>query len=279
MTMIAVADFLSRVEEIAAEEPSYRHGGYGQDGTCDCIGIIIGAIRRCGGEWRGLHGSNYAARREIIGKLEPIRGSSDLSVGDVVFKARAPGVGGYKLPDRYERGGEYYNGDLLDYFHVGVVVSVYPVRIRHMTTPRPKMDTSIGKWGWHGRLKKIEYGSGSGSESGSGSGSGGGPDDHAGEGGQKLEKVSIGGGNMSRPINMRAAASSAAPIIAEIPQGSVAEIFEGGGMWARVLWDGKTGYVKTEFVSRGDAGELVTVSKAELEKIYDMVGNMLGLRG
>ncbi|MBQ9632239.1 MAG: hypothetical protein IJV04_04895, partial [Lachnospiraceae bacterium] len=63
--MISVTDFLARVEQIAAEEPGYQLGHSGDDNQCDCIGLIIGAIRRAGGQWRGIHGSNYAARNEL----------------------------------------------------------------------------------------------------------------------------------------------------------------------------------------------------------------------
>ena len=44
---------MGKVEEIADSKPSYKLGHDGSDGTCDCIGLIIGAIRRAGGRWPG----------------------------------------------------------------------------------------------------------------------------------------------------------------------------------------------------------------------------------
>lgn len=256
---IHVREFLAKAEEIAAEEPVYQSGHDGHDGFCDCIGLIIGAIRRAGGQWRGLHGSNYAARTELREKIQPIAGTGELLPGDVVFKAYEPGQGGYNLPKRYEPGGESYNGDLRDYYHIGIVESVYPLRIRHMTTPKAKMDTSIGKWGWHGQLKKISY---SGGE-------------------KKMEKVIISGGNPNEQIRLRKAASTGSAILAEMPQGSEAELIEGGGAWNQIVYSGITGYVMSVFVHRKEdhAGETITVSKVELEKIYNMIGDMLGMRG
>ena len=64
---ITLSSFLEKIREIASENPKYRSGGSGKDGTCDCIGLIIGAIRRAGGSWPGTHGSNYAARYETGG--------------------------------------------------------------------------------------------------------------------------------------------------------------------------------------------------------------------
>ena len=60
--MVTRKAFLRGVSAIQAEGPTYHAGGDGSDGTCDCIGLIIGAIRRAGGRWTGTHGSNYAAR-------------------------------------------------------------------------------------------------------------------------------------------------------------------------------------------------------------------------
>ena len=248
--------FLARVEEIAAEEPRYEKGHDGSDALCDCIGLIIGAIRRAGGQWRGLHGSNYAARRELTGKPQKIVSNSDLQTGDLVFKAYEPGQGGYNLPARYEPGGEYYNGDLLDYYHVGVVISVYPLKIRHMTSPKPRIDNSIGKWAWRGWCKKITKEA------------------------EPMEKKIVSGGNPDAPINMREAGSTSSALVAQIPQGSEVDLLEGGGVWNRISWKGHTGYVKSEFLhDPEESGEKISVPKAELEKIYDQIGDWLGLRG
>lgn len=54
--MISKDKFLEKVQEITASKPTYKLGHDGSDGTCDCIGLIIGAIRRAGGSWTGTHG-------------------------------------------------------------------------------------------------------------------------------------------------------------------------------------------------------------------------------
>ena len=84
--MVAVDDFLRGVQEIKSEAPTYREGGDGSDGTCDCIGLIIGAIRRAGGRWTGTHGSNYAARFAVDGLFRQVD-AADLEPGWLVFKA------------------------------------------------------------------------------------------------------------------------------------------------------------------------------------------------
>ena len=42
--MIPLTRFLQGIQSIRAAQPTYRLGGSGVDGTCDCIGLIIGAI-------------------------------------------------------------------------------------------------------------------------------------------------------------------------------------------------------------------------------------------
>ena len=249
--------FLTRVEEIAAEGPGYEHGHDGSDHLCDCIGLIIGAIRRAGGQWRGVHGTNYTARKEVQ-RIEEIHNSGSLRIGEVVFKSYDPGQGGYKLPARYEPGGEFYNGDLRDYYHIGVVISTAPLRIRYMTTPRPKMDTSLGKWRWHGWLKKIS------------------------SGGEKPMKVSykakvIGGG-----LNLREQMSTSSTRITQIPDGATVQVLEELPEWCLVEYEGQTGYVLAKFlaeIQKEPDGEKISVDRAQLEKIYDTLGDWLGLRG
>lgn len=249
--------FLIQVEEIAAEGPGYEHGHDGSDHMCDCIGLIIGAIRRAGGQWRGVHGTNYTARREVQ-KIEEIINSGSLKPGEVVFKSYDPGQGGYKLPARYEPGGEYYNGDLRDYYHVGVVISTAPLRIRHMTTPCPKMDTSIGKWKWHGWLKKIS------------------------SGGEEKMKVSYRARVIGGALNLRKQMDTRSERITQIPDGATVQVMEEQPEWCLVEYEGQTGYVLAKFLAeiRKEAdGETVTVDKKQLEAIYDQIGDWLGLRG
>lgn len=262
--MIEAEKFIAAAEEIAAEEPAYKQGHSGNDGYCDCIGLIIGAIERCGEKWDGIHGSNWAARNATE-SLSRITGTGDLQPGEAVYKAYEPTDPKWNLPERYRE-----SRDQRDYYHVGIVVSVYPLRIRHMTTPSPKMDTSIGKWGWHGKLKKIKAAGSAGTGSAEKEETG-------------METVIIAGGDISKPIHMRKAASTGSAIVADIPQGTTVEIIEGGGMWNCVKFGNLTGYVMAKFVQHGNGGigteEMITVCRADLEKAYDIIGDLLGLRG
>lgn len=158
MTSI-MQQFIDKVFVIKKSNPEYRQPGDGSDGTCDCIGLIIGALRRIGINWSSvpgsIHGTNYAARKAVTG-FSKINSASDLEVGEAVFKVYEKGQKGWTLDKypRYLKGGKYYNGDLNDYYHVGVVTSVSPLGITHMSSTC-KTDTSLGKWEYHGKLNLL----------------------------------------------------------------------------------------------------------------------------
>ena len=247
--MVGVREFLARVVEICSEGPGYAKGHSGSDGLCDCIGLIIGAIRRAGGQWHGTHGSNYAARNEVE-KLEKVGNSGTLIPGELVFKSLEPGEKGYDLPKKYTK-------DPRDYYHVGVVVSVSPLRIYHMTTPCPKIDTKIGKWAWHGWPVKIA---------------------REGEK-EKMEEVQYQAIVIRGALNMREKADRASGLIRQIPEGAMVDVYEEvkDGEWARAAYRGSRGYVMTEFLSR--EGKMIQVPEKKLEEIYDQLGDWLGRRG
>lgn len=137
------AKFVERCEDIVKAQPKYV---LGQSTTkeCDCIGMVKYGLRK-NGVTLTTTGTNWTIRNQV-NNIRKITSVSVLRVGDVVFKARNPGDSGYNLPAKYKKGNSAYNGDLTDYCHIGVVKSVKPLKIIHMTGPTAKTDTSIGKW-------------------------------------------------------------------------------------------------------------------------------------
>lgn len=152
--MTLLEKFLSKIQLIKGLQPKYVSGGSGTNGTCDCVGLIIGALRRAGIKYTGIHGSNWFARKELV-KLEKVEGVESLQVGMAVFQTYEPGQAGYALPGRYKKGGAYYNGDVRDYMHIGIVTSVNPLQITHMWRPSVKVDTSLQWWTYKGWIKKL----------------------------------------------------------------------------------------------------------------------------
>lgn len=145
-------DFLTAIRKNAARVTGYRLGRDGSDGWCDCIGLLIGALRLAGVKYTHTHGSNYFARNQTKG-LKQVSKAKDLDFGDVIYKAHLPGESGYDA-DTIRRS---YAGssDQRDYYHVGVVMSVSPLQIWHCSTGGMHYDTKMGRWGYAGKIAYI----------------------------------------------------------------------------------------------------------------------------
>lgn len=94
-----------------------------------------------------------------------------------------------------------------------------------------------------------------------------------------------------KPVNFRNKPSTSAALVDQIPVGEQVEVTEKGSEWCSCKWKGKAGYIMTQFLIFGEyvPGEdtdptptpegMVLVNRNELEKIYDTIGDWLGLRG
>ena len=256
--------FLAAVDAIQQETPTYRLGGKAEDGTCDCIGLIIGALNRCGVKWPGIHGSNWAARNAMAWLL-PVADAGDLSVGDIVYKAKRPGETGYALPDRYAK-----DPDRADYYHVGVVRSVSPLRIIHCTSPGGVItDTKLGKWAYRGGLSLIGEADDKGKE----------------VAGMETATVTAKSGST---VNLRKTPGGG--LVDRVPVGSVVQVvsYLPGAQWVQVAYSGKAGWMDVAFLrmdggtestdSADDDGEMVTlrVPRAAAEQLMDALSQTLG---
>ena len=228
----AVKNFLSKILVIYNSNPKRREPGDGSDGYCDCIGLIIGAIRRMGLKWTGIHGSNWAARKETV-DLKPIKSQSDLEVGDIVYKAVAQGHSNWALPSRYRKGGQYYNGDTNDYYHAGVVYSVNPFQIRHMSS-KMTTDTKVNTyypWNYYGKSRQIVEASVKPTPSPS-----------------KETVNAIVVAKSGKTVNLRRSPSKKAGIMIQVPLGKMVTITAPGDEWAAVTYDRFNGYMMAEFL-------------------------------
>lgn len=259
--MIPLSAFLAAIQQNAARITRYESGGDGSGGGCDCIGLIIGAVRLAGGTWPGTHGSNYAARH-VTDELHPVSSASGLMLGEIVYKARQPGQPGYDLPAAYDS-----SPDRLDYYHVGVVTSISPFIITHCTSIDGgiQRDTALGAWRYAGELSMVDYDGDQGEE---------------GEYPAALYAAQVFTPNNDFNVRLRANPSINARIIVEIPQGSIAEVLQEGAGWNKIRVNGHTGWMMARFLVRETAPEpapaFITVSRADLETAYTIIGNLLG---
>ena len=258
MNKTPLNDFLINVDAIAGEKPPYQLGHDGSDGKCDCIGLIIGAIRRSGGSWDGIHGSNYAARNEMD-YLLPVTDADDLNVGEVVYKASMPGQTNYNLPSRYAG-----DPDKRDYYHVGVVRSVDPLRIVHCTGPGIVTDTKPGKWTHRGWLARVSPNKGE-------------------ETPMSEIKTAVITADSGSTVNLRSKPDG--NLVDRIPVGAAVSVVAQQNGWVRIAYAGKSGWMMEKFVQA--AGEAVTPAPSEdqvsitlprsmAEQLRHALGSVLG---
>lgn len=244
-----IQKFLEMVQKIRALNPSYKQPGDGSNGVCDCIGLIIGAIRRMGLKWTGIHGSNYAARYQIVG-LRKITALKEIELGDVMLKAYEKGHAKWKLPDRYWQGHQYYTGDLKDYYHAGVITSLEPITISpivltHMTSPKMKTltvrsmnDLANSNWLYHGKAKPIVNAANDKASV---------PVDtpvNTPSTGSRAVVVAESGGT----VNLREGAAMNRKILMRVPLGETVDIITPGEKWTEVKFGGRHGYMMAQYL-------------------------------
>lgn len=246
--MIGVSEFVDRVETIAERRLTYRIGGVGKDGTCDCIGLIMGAMIELGHAKYDLHSTNYFARFQT---MELKRASErELFIGQILYRARESIQA---LNERYKSGGRYYTGDMLDYYHVGVVTGIKPLRIIECTqydgVNGIRVSTALRNWQYAGRLRGVSY------------------EKETAKGElQMLYRARV--ITQEDPLSLRDAPGGRKT--GELPKGSVVDVFA-EGEWMLVEYGGERGYASAKYLER-IAAEEGTVTVRTI--LTDEAGNM-----
>ena len=201
--------------------------GAAEEGCVDCSGAFVYAYRQFG--MKIAHGSNAIARKYIIGAMMPI---SMAQPGMAAFKIKSPGEAGYDLPVKYQEGKAEYNGDLNDYYHIGLVDE----DTRYVLNAKGEkygfclnLLTTKNGWDFVAWLKDVNY---DGKEEGTG----------------MIAKVVPTSTSKGNTVNMREKASTDSPIIVRVPFGSVVEVITDQGKWSHIEYDGKTGWMQSNYL-------------------------------
>lgn len=232
---LTVAFLIERFQEIIGW-PYESPGSDGENGI-DCSGAFVRAYKAAG--LSIYHGSNRIERVYCHDCFDPNGSPNKLKPGMAVFKYREPGDAYYALPSSYQPGGKHYDGDLRDYYHIGIVESVNPLKIIHATTPNAKRDTSLGKWRRAGYLDAVtDYGTPNNDT----------PSANEGGIGMALYDAKVIGEGW---LNLRSAPRKGGTDIGDIPSGSLVQVLEEtNAEWAKVFYDGQSGYVMRNYLIR-----------------------------
>lgn len=223
MAKIAVSDLLADFQRMRDEHWAYVAGA-SSEGKVDCSGAFVWAYRQHG--QKIYHGSNRIARMEVAGLL-PV---SQAQPGMAAFKLRAPGHSKYDLPSGYKPGGKYHNGDLNDYYHIGLVCENGKV-LNAQSTATGFVESPIKSWDCVGYLNKVDYG-----------------------GEDKMEENTnvLGVGTVyaqtGKTVNLRESATKSSTIVERVKIGAEVNVLEDFGEWLKVETADHQGYMMACYV-------------------------------
>lgn len=252
--MIPVRELIAVFQTMHREHWAYVWGK-AENGCVDCSGAFEYTWRMFG--LKIAHGSNTIARKYIRGGLKPI---SEARPGMAAFKAKRPGEDGYDLPDKFKAGGASYNGDLTDYYHIGLVDEDPRYVLNAKGTKygfcRDRLTEKNG-WDFVAELKDVDYGAETA------------PGQKGDTMDEKEARVVLPSGASGQSVNMRAAESTSAKVLARVPVGETVEVVEDRGTWCLIRWNGQPGWMMSNYLEYiGQGGESnPEVTEDEMEKI------------
>lgn len=185
----------------------------------DCSGLFVKCYWDQGASI--YHGSNTIYRKYCSdkGKLTSV---GQLQRGMAVFKWNP------NTPAKFDDG-------LGDFQHIGLVVSVSPLRIIHASSAAGCVttDTKLGKWAYWGWLKDVAR-------------DGITPEPVKGD--EEPVKAVVFAESGST-VNMRVRANASAALVERVPIGATVEVLGTGNKWSKVKYGIWTGYIMTQFLT------------------------------
>lgn len=249
MAKIPVNGLIDQFEKMTAENWPYKSPGSNDRNGIDCSGAFVYAYKQYGKSI--YHGSNRIARTEV-GELLPI---SYAKPGMAAFKHREPGADYYALPDGYKPGGKYYNGDLNDYYHIGLVG-----RNGKILNARNEKDGFVASpvsqgWSHVAYLNQVDYENTESEE-------------------PEMADTAIVRASSGSTVKMRGKPDTGYNLYWDVPVGSTVTVLarnEPEG-WSRLSWNGRVGYMLNSFLdfNEGDSdGGSVIVDDGTVSLVLD----------
>ena len=266
---IKAEDLIKLFQRMYKERWPYVWGS-ATEGCVDCSGAFDYAFRKL----KGIdypHGSNSIARGFIAGKLLPI---DQAKPGMAALKMYAPGEKGYDLPEKFLPGKGSCNGDLNDYYHIGLIDDDPNWVLNAKGTKYGFCRDGLKNNGWDfvAYLKGVDYNNSA---------------EEKGEITMQDAHVVLPSGANGGTVNLRKTASVNSAVITKVPVGSQVSVEADLGQWCRIAYNNKAGYMMSNYIEYdGQADETnaltdaerETIDKAlrEIEKQIDVIGSIIG---
>lgn len=261
MGKIPVRDLIADFQLMEREKWTY--GADTRRGNVDCSGAFVWAYQQHGHTI--YHGSNRMARVEVE-QLIPIE-QAVIVPGMAAFKRRLPGAEYYALPSGYQPGGKHYNGDLSDYYHVGLVDDNTSRALNAQGAATGFVSSPITQnWSHVGYLTQVDYG-------------------NTKEDVPMSEiTTAIVAADSGSTVNLRSKPDGA--LIDRVPVGAAVTVSGHQDGWSRIAYNGQTGwmmdkYLRTDIEATAPgqpSGDTVSITlpRATAEQLRDALGSVLG---
>lgn len=102
---------------------------------------------------------------------------------------------------------------------------------------------------------------------------------------EKTGKVVPTEGSTGSTVNLRSGPARSEKLIERVPFGETVTILEDLGEWCKIRWKSATGYMMSNYIEYDgagkdeDSGDMIQIARNDLQKLYDTIGDWLGLRG
>ena len=220
MKTVTVAQLEAVFKRMWREDWEYGWSGH-EEGKVGCAGAFVYAFGLYGISYP--NGSNRIARSYTVGGLKPVRMAKP---GMAAFKIRRPGEPGYNLPDAYRPGGNLCDGDLNDYYHIGLVDYDTAYVLNAQGSKNNFERNRISSWDYVACLKYVDYGN---------------------------EVIPLQTGEahvVGGRLNVRSGPSKASSKLAQLPNGAEVTVESVEDGWARITWQNE-GYVMADYLRNG----------------------------
>lgn len=224
----------------------YVSPGSNNEQGIDCSGMFVRAYKLQGASI--YHGSNTIYRKYLTENRGKITNSKNLKVGMAVFKNRAW--------TENDKSNKWYGDSFGNMYHIGLVVSVNPVRIIHASTNgmRVRKDAYSSAWNYYGELKDVNY--------------------------QEKEVVPVGQmyvvSSNGLPVNLRSKASTTTgQILKKVPSGTQVTVNELGDQWSNITYDGADGFMQSIFLLNSVPSTPNTELKKKIISAWTELGKLI----
>lgn len=263
--MAIKADDLVREFQTMYNEHWQYIWGHHEQGIVDCSGAFYYVFKKH--NLPMYNGSNRIARVYVSEPLIPYKEAKSKGLivpGMAAFKHYAPGNANYNLKEGYKPKGDYYNGDLNDYHHIGLVDDNVNYVLNAQSAKTGFVRSKITEnWTYVAKLKKVIYD--------------GGTDPMPNKTMTVIRTPDASSG--SKTVNVRVKPDSSSNVSFTVNFGSIVTVYSTDNGWSQISYGGKNGWMMSKFLADPETLDVPAAVREALNNIDKEMNTIFELIG